>query len=71
MDNLSKSELLAMNANKQFGLNWIRNIENIKDNEKAKLYPTGDSGMSGKLYVALQATLVLTSEIIAKFNIWL
>jgi len=66
----SKSDLLALNNGPLFS-KCIINIENIKDNEQAKLYPTGDAGWRGRIYVALPATLVLTSEIIVKFNIWL
>jgi hypothetical protein len=67
----SKSKLLEMNSNRTLGFNWIMNIENIKDNELAKLYPTGNAGVSsGRLYVALPANKVITKELIEKYNIW-
>jgi len=67
----SKSKLLEMNSNRTFGFNWITNIENIKDNELAKLYPTGNASVSsGRLYVALPANKLITKELIEKYNIW-
>jgi hypothetical protein len=68
----TKMELLAMNSDRVLGFNWIKNIANIKDNEQARLYPTGDAGfMSGRIYIALPATMTLTNDIIQKYNIWL
>lgn len=63
----SKAKLLEMNSS-DLGHNWIINIKNIKDN--AKIYPTGDASLSGRIYIALPADLELTEEIIKKYNIW-
>ena len=66
----TKSQLLEMNANRTLGFNWIQNISNISADEKAKIFPTGDAGMSGRYYIALPANTVMTPEIIEKYNIW-
>ena len=63
----SKAQLIKMNSS-PLGINWIRNIENIQDN--AKIYPTGDASLTGRIYIALPADLELTEEIIKKYNIW-
>lgn len=63
----SKAQLLEMNSG-PLGRNWIINIENIQDT--AKIYPTGDASLSGRIYVALPADLKLTEDIIRKYNIW-
>jgi len=63
----SKATLLEMNSS-DLGHNWIINIENIQDN--AKIYPTGDASLCGRIYIALPADLELTEEIIKKYNIW-
>lgn len=66
----SKSKLLEMNSSPILGCNWIRNIENIKDN--ANIYPTYDASLGrGRIYVALNADVELTEEIIKKYNIWM
>lgn len=65
----SKTKLFQLNS--EFGYKWIINIENIKDNQLAKLYPTGNANIySGKLYVALPVNTVITKELITKYNIW-
>jgi len=52
--------------------NWILNISNIRDDELAKIYPTGNAGLSsGRFYVALPATTILTPAIIKQYNIWI
>ena len=62
-----KSKLIEMNVG-----NWILNIGNIQDNEHAKIYPTGNASLSsGRFYVALPATTILTPAIIKQYNIWL
>jgi hypothetical protein len=63
----SKAQLIKMNSS-PLGINWIRNIENIQDN--AKIYPTGDASLTGRVYIALPADVKLTEEIIKKYNIW-
>ena len=72
MSTYTKSKLLETNSNASYGFNWILNLENINNTQLAKLYPTGNAGlMTGKLYVALPATTIITKEITAKYNIWL
>jgi len=61
-----------MNSDRTLGFNWIKNIDNIKDGELGKIYPTGDAGLaSGRIYIAFPANKVLTSEEITRYNIWL
>ena len=55
----SKARLMEMN-NSEHGLNWIRNIKNIKDNEEACIYATWDVTWAGRVYVALPATVDTT-----------
>ena len=45
----SKTKLLEMNSSPLLGYNWIINIEQIEDN--AKIYPTGHTSLSGRIYV--------------------
>ena len=56
----SKAELINMNNNPKIGINWIKNIENIGDNKTANIYPTWDAGLSGRMYIALPADLIIT-----------
>ena len=52
--------------------NWILNIANIRDNELANIYATGDASLSsGRFYVALPETTILTPAIIKQYNIWI
>ena len=70
MSTYSKVTLLQMNADPKYGYNWIKNLENINDNQQAILYPTGFGGIyTGNIYVALPSTLVLTDYIRNKYNI--
>jgi hypothetical protein len=72
MDSYSKAQLLEMNSSTTLGFNWIKNIESIKKDEKAKIYPTGDAGLaSGRIYVALPESTILTKYIITQFNLWI
>ena len=67
----TKARLLEMNSDRTLGFNWILNINNIGNNELAKIYPTGDASMSaGRIYIAFPATKILTPEEIRKYNIW-
>ena len=66
----TKTQLLQMNSDLIYGFNWIMNLENINNTQTSKLYPTGDACMSsGRFYVALPATTVITKEHITKYNI--
>jgi hypothetical protein len=70
MSTYTKATLLEMNS--KIGCKWIINIDNIKNTELAKIYPTGSFNMSaGKLYVALPANLVITDTIKKQYNIFL
>ena len=72
MSTYTKNQLLQMNKSLTYGLNWIINIDSIKDEEFASIYPTYDAGLSsGRIYVALSANLILDKNIIEKYNIWL
>ncbi len=70
----SKQQLLNLNDDPKYGNNWISNINdniNINNNyyDKYKLYPTEDSNLSGRKYVALPENMVITNDIIKKFNL--
>ena len=68
----TKTQLQEMNSSTTMGFNWIKNIDSINDAIGGKIYPTGDAGlMSGRIYIALPANIMLTSEIKNKYNIWL
>ena len=72
MSTYTKARLLEMNADPTLGRNWIINIANIGKNELAKIYPSGNASLaSGRIYVALPATLEITEEIELKYNLWL
>jgi hypothetical protein len=72
MSTYTKAKLVEMNSDKTYGFNWILNLQNINNNQLAKLFPTGNANFqAGKLYVALPANTVITKELIAKYNIWL
>jgi len=65
-----KSTLLRMNNDAKYGYNWITNLQNVRENEKLKLYPTGAFGfMTGRIYIALPAKQVLTEEEYVLHNI--
>ena len=71
MTTYTKVQLLQMNSDPKYGFNWIMNLENINNTQMIKLYPTGNAGVSsGRLYVALPTTTIITKEISAKYNIW-
>jgi hypothetical protein len=66
----TKANLMEMN-NSKLGRGWIKNIERIGELELAKIYPTGDAGLaSGRIYIALPASLVITDQIRQQYNIW-
>ena len=73
MDNhntFSKSQLERMNFDRKYGSNWIKNINNINNNQDVKLYATGQSSIStGRVYIALPANMKLTDQDILKYNI--
>ena len=67
----TKAQLQQMNKS-DLGHNWIRNIEQIGENEPAKLYMTGDaSWTSGRIFVALPESLEITPQVEHKYNLWL
>lgn len=66
----TKAQLLTMNKNPLYGYNWIMNIENIGETKQAILYPTGSALISGRLYVALPSTHLLTQADKNKWNIF-
>ena len=70
MSTYSKATLLQMNADPKYGYNWIKNLENINDNQQVVLYPTGFGSLyTGNMYVALPSTLILTDYIRSKYNL--
>lgn len=67
----TKSQLVQMNQS-EMGHNWIRNIDKIGENEPAKLYMTGDASMmSGRIFIALPASLEITPQVELRYNLWL
>lgn len=66
----TKTQLKKMNSDPTVGINWIKNIETIKENEKAKIYATGDCSLSGRFYIALPATTQLTPSLRTKYNLF-
>lgn len=72
MSTYTKARLIEMNMDPNIGRNWISNIANIGEDEPAKLYPTGHASLgSGRIYVALPASLQITKEIEQRYNLWL
>ena len=67
----SKEDLLLLNNKPGLGSNWIKDINSLKDNIKYVLYPTGDAGLFGRLYMPLDINTKLTTEIIIKHNLWI
>ena len=67
----SKEDLLLLNKKPGLGCNWIKDIHNLDDNIKYVLYPTGDAGLSGRLYMPLPINTKLTTEIKDKHNLWI
>jgi hypothetical protein len=62
----TKAQLIEMN-NSTMGRNWIINIG---DEGPYKIYPTWDAGlMSGRIYIALPATLEITASVRTKYNL--
>lgn len=63
---------MQMNASPTYGFNWIKNLENMKDDDIIKIYPTEDAGLrSGRIYVALQANKELTPALKTLHKIWI
>lgn len=65
----TKTELLEMNKTPTWNQCIIK-IDNLADTQLAKLYPTGNAGLCGRIYIALPADLVLTYKIKEQYNIW-
>ena len=66
----TKSQLKKMNSDPTLGINWIKNIETIKENEEAKIYATMNCSLSGRFYIALPATTQLTPSLRTKYNLF-
>ena len=75
MDTYSKSQLHNMNHDYKYGSGWIKmntntNTNTNTNNDRFKLYATGDSSINtGRIYIALPASEVITEEIKRKYNI--
>lgn len=62
----TKAQLIEMN-NSSLGRNWIMNIG---DEGPYKIYPTWNAGFAaGRIYIALPATLEITSDVKTKYNL--
>ena len=66
----TKIQLQEMNASYPWS-RCITNINAITDTETARLYPTGNAGFSGRIYIALPSRLEITPEIENRYNLWL
>ena len=66
----TKMQLHEMNASYPWS-KCITNIDNIRDTERGRLYPTGNAGLYGRIYIALPSNLVITPEIKNRYNLWL
>lgn len=66
----TKSKLISMNCDRQFAsIPWI-NLENAKDeNVSYKIYATNNATLSGREYIALPATKIISSNDYSKYNI--
>jgi len=65
LQSYTKKELEVMNKG-----NWIIGIDKLPEGAKAKLYPTGDTTFSGRIYVALPAKMKITATISNKYNLF-
>ena len=62
----TKAQLIKMN-NSTMGRNWIKNIG---DEGPYKIYPTWNASLaSGRIYIALPATLPITSKVKSNYNL--
>lgn len=62
---------MEMNKSPIYGIDWIQNIANIGETQYYKLYPSGGASlMSGRFYIALPSTTVLTYAIKQQYNLW-
>jgi hypothetical protein len=66
----TKSKLISMNCDRQFSsMPWI-NLENAKDeNISYKIYATNNATLSGREYIALPSTKIISSNDYSKYNI--
>ena len=64
----TKAQLKQMN-NSTMGSNWIKNIENIGENETAKIHATWDAWLGGRLYIALPSSMSITPIVKTKYNL--
>ena len=66
----SKQQLINLNEDPKYGYNWITNInDNLNDNDIYKIYPTGETDLNGRKYIALPENMVITNDIIKKLNL--
>jgi hypothetical protein len=65
----TKAEVIELNNDTKYGINWIKNIDKINNHEIVNIYATGDILLSGRIYIALPSNVVLTNEIKKKYNI--
>jgi hypothetical protein len=64
----TKAQLLQMNSS-TLGVNWISKINTIKEGSLAKIYPTWEAGLAGRIYIALPATLIVNANNKNLYNI--
>lgn len=67
----TKSQLNAMNYNRQYSSGrWINTDNSLDDNKLYKLYATKESSLgSGRKYVALPSDKILNDDDYFKYNI--
>jgi hypothetical protein len=67
----TKSQLNAMNYNRQYSSSrWINTDNSLDDNKLYKLYATGNATLaSGREYIALPSDKILSDNDYVKYNI--
>ena len=65
-----KSQLQTMNLDPLFGGSWIKNTNNLNNNQEYILHATGDADLSGRKYVAVPVNKIITDAEKKELNIW-
>lgn len=69
MQSYNSYELWTLNL--KYGGGWITNIQSTNENDKKRyhLHPTGNCTLSGREYVVVDSTKILTAEEKRRLNI--
>jgi len=64
------SKLINMNNDKNYSsYSWIKNINNLDDNKLYNIYPTNNSSLRGREYIAIPSDISLSPQDYNKYNI--